>query len=162
GMAIAGFATGATKGYVYSRSEYPHANATFAEAIRIAMASGHLTGFELELRVGGGAYVCGEETALLESLEGRRGQVRAKPPLPAHVGLFGRPTLINNVLTLASVPWILEHGAAAYAALGYGRSRGTQPVQLAGNVRRPGLYEVPFGMTLGYLVNEIGGGTASG
>jgi formate dehydrogenase iron-sulfur subunit len=119
-------------------------------------------GFDIELRIGAGAYVCGEETALLESLEGRRGQVRAKPPLPAHRGLFGRPTVVNNVISLATAPWILTHGADAYAALGVGRSRGTMPIQLAGNVARPGLYETPFGLTLGEIVNEIGGGTASG
>src|SRR5581483_1213464 len=118
--------------------------------------------FDMEVRVGAGAYVCGEETALLESLEGRRGMVRAKPPLPAHHGLFGQPTVVNNVLTLAAAPWILAHGAAAYAALGIGRSRGTAPIQLAGNVRRPGLYEAPFGLTLGEIVEKIGGGTASG
>ncbi|HWA62878.1 MAG TPA: NADH-ubiquinone oxidoreductase-F iron-sulfur binding region domain-containing protein [Caulobacteraceae bacterium] len=162
GMAIAAFAVGARKGFVYSRSEYPHANRAFAEAIRIAERSGQLGDFAVELRVGAGSYVCGEETALLESLEGRRGQVRAKPPLPAHAGLFGQPTVVNNVLTLATAPWVLVHGAEAYAAMGHGRSRGTQPVQLAGNVKRPGLYEVPFGVTLGHLVNEVGGGAASG
>ena len=162
GMAIAGLAVGAAKGFVYSRSEYPHANAAFAAAIEAARADGFLGDFDLELRVGAGAYVCGEETALLESLEGRRGQVRAKPPLPAHRGLFGRPTVVNNVLTLATAPWILANGGEAYAALGVGRSRGTQPIQLAGNVKRPGLYEAPFGLTLGQIVDDIGGGTASG
>ncbi|MBA3810396.1 MAG: SLBB domain-containing protein [Caulobacteraceae bacterium] len=161
GMAIAGLAVGAAKGFVYSRSEYPHANRAFTVAIEAARADGLLGAFELELRVGAGAYVCGEETALLESLEGRRGQVRAKPPLPAHKGLFGRPTVVNNVLTVATAPWILANGAEAYAALGVGRSRGTQPIQLAGNVKHPGLYEAPFGLTLGQLVMEIGGGTAS-
>ena len=163
GMAIAGFAVGASKGYVYSRSEYPHANVTFGKALEVARA-GHLIGgdFDIELRIGAGAYVCGEETALLESLEGRRGQVRAKPPLPAHEGLFGKPTIINNVLSLATVPWILAHGAEAYAAIGFGKSRGTMPVQLAGNVKYAGLFEAPFGMTLGELVDDIGGGTASG
>jgi formate dehydrogenase iron-sulfur subunit len=162
GMAIAALAVGADKGFIYSRSEYPHANRTMAAAIEIAHQSGLLGDFRVELRIGAGAYVCGEETALLESLEGRRGQVRAKPPLPAHAGLFGRPTVINNVLTLATAPWILREGAEAYAAPGYGRSRGTQPVQLSGNVMRPGLYEVPFGVTLGFLVETVGGGTASG
>ncbi len=163
GMAIAGLAVGAEKGFVYSRSEYPHANVTFAKALDVARAA-HLIGgeFDIELRIGAGAYVCGEETALLESLEGRRGQVRAKPPLPAHEGLFGKPTIINNVLSLATVPWILAHGAEAYAAIGFGRSRGTMPVQLAGNVKYAGLFEAPFGMTLGELVDDIGGGTASG
>ena len=162
GMAIAGFAVGAAKGFIYSRSEYPNANATMAAALEIARRDGLLGSFDIELRVGAGAYVCGEETALLESLEGKRGQVRAKPPLPAHRGLFGRPTVINNVLSLATAPWILRNGAEAYAALGTGRSRGTQPIQLAGNVARPGLYEAPFGLTLRQIVEEIGGGTASG
>ena len=170
GMVIAGLAVGATQGYVYSRSEYPHANATFAAAIEAARAGGLLgddvlgskTAFDLHLRVGAGAYVCGEETALLESLEGRRGMVRAKPPLPAHKGLFGRPTVVNNVLSLATTPWILANGAEAYAALGFGRSRGTMPIQLAGNVRHGGLFEAAFGLTLGEIVEDIGGGTASG
>ncbi|WP_413788633.1 NADH-ubiquinone oxidoreductase-F iron-sulfur binding region domain-containing protein [Rhodopila sp.] len=163
GMAIAAFAVGAAKGYVYTRSEYPHAIATFDAALAIARREGLLgAGFDIEQRVGGGAYVCGEETALLESLEGKRGQVRAKPPLPAHQGLFSRPTVINNVVTLASVPAILRDGAKAYHALGFGRSRGTMPIQLAGNVRNGGLFEVGFGVTLGELVNDIGGGTRSG
>jgi formate dehydrogenase iron-sulfur subunit len=156
GMAIAGFASGATKGYVYIRSEYPHAIAAMRRAAAV------FPDFEIEIRVGAGSYVCGEETALLESLEGRRGQVRAKPPLPVHQGLFGRPTIINNVLTFASVPAILEKGAAFYANLGMGRSRGTMPVQLAGDVKHGGLFETPFGLTLGELVNDIGGGTRSG
>ncbi len=128
----------------------------------IEISAAHVTPFALEVRVGAGAYVCGEETALLDSIEGKRGQVRAKPPLPAHVGLFGAPTVINNVLTLAAAPFILAEGPEAYAALGYGRSRGTMPVQLAGNVRNGGLYEAPFGLTLGELVNDIGGGAQSG
>ncbi len=162
GMAIAAHAVGAAKAFVYSRSEYPLANATFARAIEVARGSSLLDGLDIELRVGGGAYVCGEETSLLESLEGKRGQVRAKPPLPAHKGLFAAPTVVNNVLSLAATPWILANGAQAYAALGIGRSRGTQPIQLAGNVKRPGLYEAPFGLTLGEIVHTIGGGTASG
>ena len=162
GMAIAGLAVGATKGFVYSRSEYPHANRAFARALATTRDDGVLAGFDIELRIGAGAYVCGEETALLESLEGRRGQVRAKPPLPAHHGLFGQPTAVNNVLTLATAPWVLAHGGEAHAAHGAGRSRGTQPIQLSGNVRRPGLYEAPFGLTLGQIVEEIGGGAASG
>lgn len=163
GMAIAGFAVGATKGFVYARSEYPHANAIFAQALEVARDGGLIGGaFDIELRVGAGSYVCGEETALLESLEGKRGQVRAKPPLPVHEGLFGKPTVINNVLSLATAPWILSHGADAYAAVGFGRSRGTMPVQLAGNVKHAGLFETPFGMTLGELVDDVGGGTASG
>ena len=163
GMAIAGFCVGATKGYVYTRSEYPHAIATFDAALAIARRAGVLgNGFDIEQRVGAGAYVCGEETALLESLEGKRGQVRAKPPLPAHKGLFGCPTVVNNVITLATVPAILTGGAEAYQALGIGRSRGTMPVQLAGNVKYGGLFEAGFGVSLGELVNDIGGGTLSG
>lgn len=163
GMIIAGRAVGASYGYVYLRSEYPQAIATFSAALETARAEGLLgDGFDVELRIGAGAYVCGEETALLESIEGKRGVVRAKPPLPAHVGLFGCPTVVNNVLTLAAVPHILSKGAASYAALGTGRSRGTMPIQLAGNLKHTGLYEVPFGLTLGQLIDEIGGGSASG
>ncbi|WP_029073758.1 formate dehydrogenase beta subunit [Kaistia adipata] len=170
GMAIAGIAVGATRGYLYIRSEYPHAVAMMEEAIRTARLRGYLGeaiagsgyGFDLEVRVGAGAYVCGEETALLESLEGRRGIVRAKPPLPAHKGLFGKPTVVNNAISLATVPWILAEGAAAYRDFGMGRSRGTMPIQIAGNVKHGGLYETAFGITLGELVDDIGGGTASG
>jgi formate dehydrogenase iron-sulfur subunit len=169
GMAIAGLSVGATKGYVYTRSEYPHAIATFDAALAVARKAGLLgpdvlgsgRAFDIEQRVGAGAYVCGEETSLLESLEGRRGQVRAKPPLPAHKGLFGRPTVVNNVITLASVPAILRDGAEAYQALGFGRSRGTMPIQLAGNIRFGGLFEAGFGLTLGEIVHDIGGGTRS-
>jgi formate dehydrogenase iron-sulfur subunit len=163
GMAIAGFAVGAGKGYVYTRSEYPHAIATFDAALAIARREGLLdAAFDIEQRVGAGAYVCGEETSLLESLEGKRGQVRAKPPLPAHQGLFGVPTAINNVISLASVPAILVDGAEQYKALGFGRSRGTMPIQLAGNIKYAGLFEAGFGLTLGEIVNDIGGGTYSG
>ncbi|MBM3648628.1 MAG: NADH-quinone oxidoreductase subunit NuoF [Alphaproteobacteria bacterium] len=165
GMAIAGFAVGATKGYVYIRSEYPDAIRIMERAVTIAEAQdllGQKAGFEIEIRVGAGAYVCGEETSLLESLEGRRGQVRAKPPLPAHKGLFGRPTVINNVISLVSVPAILAEGAKNYADLGVGRSRGTMPIQLAGNVKYGGLFEAAFGLSLGEIVDDIGGGTASG
>jgi formate dehydrogenase iron-sulfur subunit len=170
GMAIAGLATGATKGFVYIRSEYPHAFRAMQRAIDAARAGGWLgvdvagsgRAFDMEARLGAGAYVCGEETSLLESLEGRRGQVRAKPPLPAVQGLFGKPTVINNVLSLASVPWILAHGAKAYANFGMGRSRGTQPFQIAGNVKRGGLVELAFGVTIRELVEDFGGGTASG
>ncbi len=156
GMAIAGFATGATKGYIYIRSEYPHAIAAMQKA------AAQFDALDIEIRVGAGSYVCGEETALLESLEGKRGQVRAKPPLPVHQGLFGAPTVINNVLTFASVPAILEHGAAFYANFGMGRSRGTMPIQLAGDVKHGGLFETAFGLSLGEIVNDIGGGTWSG
>ncbi len=170
GMLIAGYASGANAGMVYIRSEYPRAILVMREAIELAQAAGWLGtniqasgwSFALEVRVGAGSYVCGEETAMLESIEGRRGVVRAKPPLPALEGLFGKPTVINNVLTLASVPRILALGAAAYTAQGYGRSTGTQPFQLAGNVKRGGLVEVPFGISLRRLLIEFGGGTASG
>ena len=161
GMAIAAHAVGAAQGYIYVRSEYPHAIAKLKAAI--VLAASRLAPFRIEVRVGAGAYVCGEETALLNSLEGRRGEVRAKPPLPAIHGLFGCPTVVNNVLTLAAVPHILsEGGASLYDSLGIDRSRGTMPVQLAGNVRYGGLFETAFGITLGELVNDIGGGTASG
>lgn len=170
GMTIAAYATGATEGYVYLRSEYPDAVATLRQAIEIAHAHGWLgesvlgfgLSFDLFIRVGAGAYICGEETSMLESLEGKRGMVRAKPPIPAITGLFGKPTVVNNVLTLASVPAILADGAEAYAALGMDRSRGTQVFQLAGNIARGGVFETAFGMTLGELVNAYGGGTLSG
>jgi len=170
GMTIAGLATGATQGYVYVRSEYPHAIAALRQAIRVAEAAGRLgddvlgsgRAFSLEVRKAAGSYVCGEETALLESLEGRRGVVRAKPPLPAIAGLFGCPTVINNVITLAAVPLILARGAAFYRDYGVGRSRGTLPVQLAGNIRHGGLVEKAFGVTLRELMFDFGGGSASG
>ncbi|MCO5161695.1 MAG: NADH-quinone oxidoreductase subunit NuoF [Mesorhizobium sp.] len=170
GMAIAGIATGATKGFVYIRSEYPHAVAAMQAAIDIARKAnvlgtailGSPNAFDIEVRVGAGAYVCGEETSLLNSLEGKRGIVRAKPPLPAIQGLFGKPTVINNVISLASVPVILDKGAEHYKDFGMGRSRGTIPIQIAGNVKHGGLFEAAFGMTLGEIVNEIGGGTATG
>lgn len=162
GMAIAALVTGARKGYIYLRSEYPLACEILGEALDVAREEKLLGEFDIELRIGAGSYVCGEETAMLESIEGKRGEVRSKPPLPAHAGLFGQPTLINNVITLASVPWILEHGGDTYAALGTGRSRGTLPVQLGGNVKRGGLVEVPFGITLRELVYDYGGGTISG
>jgi formate dehydrogenase iron-sulfur subunit len=170
GMTIAGIAVGATYGYVYIRSEYPHAVEAMEIAIKRAREGGmhgaNVAGskyaFDMEVRVGAGAYVCGEETSLLESLEGKRGEVRAKPPLPAHVGLFGKPTVINNVLSLASVPIIMSDGAACYRDFGMGRSRGTMPIQLAGNIKHGGLFETAFGVTLGELVDDIGGGTRSG
>lgn len=161
GMAICAHAVGAAQGYIYVRSEYPRAIAALNAAI--ALAAPIIAPFRVEVRVGAGAYVCGEETALLNSLEGKRGEVRAKPPLPALSGLFGCPTVVNNVLTLAAAAHILrEDGAALYASLGSGRSRGTMPIQLAGNLRHTGLYEAPFGLTLDDLVNRIGGGTATG
>ncbi|QRY67402.1 NADH-quinone oxidoreductase subunit NuoF [Ensifer sp. PDNC004] len=170
GMAIAGIATGATKGFIYTRSEYPHAIAAMAAAIEIARKAGVLgpsvlgsgRAFDMEVREGAGAYVCGEETALLNSLEGKRGIVRAKPPLPAHKGLFDCPTVINNVISLASVPVIMDKGAAYYRDFGMGRSRGTIPIQIAGNVKHAGLYETAFGLALGEIIDHIGGGTASG
>jgi formate dehydrogenase iron-sulfur subunit len=163
GMAIAGLACGAAKGYVYIRSEYPVAIRVMEAAVALAREAGVLGAeFDIEIRVGAGAYVCGEETSLLNSLEGKRGVVRAKPPLPALQGFMGRPTVVNNVISLASVPVILARGAAFYKEFGLGRSRGTIPLQIAGNVRFGGLYECAFGLTLGQIVNEIGGGTASG
>ena len=170
GMTIAGLATGATRGYVYCRSEYPHAITAMNEAIAAAEAGGFLgenilgsgKTFHLEVRKGAGSYVCGEETALLESIEGKRGIVRAKPPLPAIEGLFGKPTVINNVITFASVPIILARGAAFYKDFGVGRSRGTLPMQLAGNIKHGGLVEKAFGVTLRQLMFDYGGGTASG
>jgi len=170
GMAIAAVAVGATYGVIYIRSEYPQAEAALREAIARATAAGHIgaalrgkgPAFKLEVRRGAGSYVCGEETALLESIEGRRGIVRAKPPLPALQGLFGWPTVINNVITFASVPRILAGGAAAYHAFGAGRSRGTLPFQLAGNLKQGGLVELPFGVTLRELLFEFGGGSRSG
>lgn len=170
GMTIAAVATGATQGYIYLRSEYPKALAVLNLAIATAYREGYLGAnilasakhFDLEVRLGAGAYICGEETSLLDSLEGKRGMVRAKPPLPAVKGLFGKPTVINNVLTLATVAVILEKGAAFYQDLGCGRSRGTLPMQLAGNVKRGGLIELAFGTTLRQLVEDYGGGSASG
>ncbi len=170
GMVIAGIATRATRGYVYLRSEYPHAIRVMNRAVEIAREAGILGtsvlgsdhAFDMEIRVGAGAYVCGEETALLESLEGRRGVVRAKPPLPAHKGFLGRPTVVNNVISLASVPIIMDKGADFYRDFGMGRSRGTIPIQIAGNVKHGGLFEAAFGMTLGELIDDIAGGTATG
>ena len=170
GMAIAALGVGATKGYVYIRSEYPDAIRVMEVAVTIARDAGVLgsdvlgagRAFDIEVRVGAGAYVCGEETSLLNSLEGKRGIVRAKPPLPALEGLFGRPTVVNNVLSLCTVPVIFEKGAAHYAAFGLGRSRGTIPLQIAGHVKFGGLFETAFGLTLAEIVQGIGGGTASG
>ena len=170
GMAIAGIATGATRGYLYTRSEYPDAIRIMEEAVKVARAGGILGknilgsdyDFDMEVRTGAGAYVCGEETSLLNSLEGKRGIVRAKPPLPALEGFLGRPTVVNNVLSLASVPIIMDKGAEFYRDFGMGRSRGTIPIQLAGNIKFGGLFETAFGLTLGELVDDIGGGTATG
>jgi len=170
GMTIAGVAVGATQGYIYLRAEYPHALHTLNEAIAAAYAAGYLgrnvlgsdKQFELEVRLGAGAYICGEETSMLESLEGRRGEVRVRPPLPAIKGLFGQPTVVNNVISLASVPVILQQGAQFYKDFGTGKSRGTIPLQLAGNVKRGGLYERAFGLTLRELIYGYGGGSASG
>jgi formate dehydrogenase iron-sulfur subunit len=170
GMTIAGLAVGATQGYIYVRSEYPHAIAALNVAIATANQHGYLgnnilasgKAFQLQVRKGAGSYVCGEETALLESLEGKRGIVRAKPPLPAIHGLFGQPTVINNVISLATVPIILARGAAYYKNFGVGRSQGTLPFQLAGNLKRGGLVEKAFGITLRELLQDFGGGSLSG
>ena len=170
GMTIAGLAVGAEEGFIYLRSEYPHCKAVLEEAITRAGAEGLLGDdiagsgrrFVLELRIGAGAYICGEETSLLDSLEGKRGLVRFKPPLPAIEGLLGRPTVVNNVLSLGAVSTILAEGATHYRDFGIGRSRGTLTAQLAGNIRRGGLVEVPFGATLREMVEDYGGGTASG
>ncbi len=170
GMTIAGLAAGATRGYIYLRSEYPHALRALDQAIAAAYAHGFLgpsvagsgRAFDLEVRVGAGAYICGEETAMLESLEGKRGMVRFKPPLPAIAGLFGKPTIINNVISFASVPIILDRGAEFYRDYGMGRSRGTLPIQLAGNIKHGGLVEKAFGVTLRELLYDYGGGSRSG
>ncbi|QFY43346.1 formate dehydrogenase [Candidatus Methylospira mobilis] len=170
GMTIAGLAVGATQGYIYLRVEYPHAAKNLNAAIAAAYAAGYLgkdicgsgKSFGLEVRIGAGAYVCGEETALMESIEGKRGLVRFKPPLPAIQGLFGKPTVINNVISLASVPIILDKGGDYYRDFGMGRSRGTLPIQLAGNIKRAGLIEKAFGITLRELLYDYGGGSASG
>ncbi len=170
GMTIAGLAVGATEGFIYLRCEYPDAEVALNAAIDSATAQGYLGGdilgsgkaFRLEVRLGAGAYVCGEETSLLESLEGKRGLVRFKPPLPAIEGLFGQPTVINNVISLASVPIILDKGAAFYKDYGMGRSRGTLPIQLAGNLKQPGLVERAFGVTLREILYDYGGGSKSG
>ena len=170
GMTIAGLAVGATQGYIYLRVEYPHAKVALNQAIEAAYKNGYLgediqgsgKTFHLEVRSGAGAYICGEETSLLESLEGKRGLVRFKPPLPAIVGLFGKPTIVNNVISLASIPVILDKGGECYKNYGMGRSRGTLPLQLAGNIKHPGLFEAAFGMTLRELLYDYGGGTASG
>jgi formate dehydrogenase iron-sulfur subunit len=170
GMTIAGIATAATQGYIYLRWEYPDAHAALEAAIAAAYARGFLgenilgssKRFDLEVRLGGGAYICGEETSLLESLEGKRGQVRFKPPLPALQGLFGQPTVINNVITLSSVPIILDRGAAFYQHFGMGRSRGTLPIQLTGNIKHGGLVEKAFGISLRELLYDYGGGSMSG
>jgi formate dehydrogenase iron-sulfur subunit len=170
GMAIAALAVGATLGLIYVRSEYPDAERTLRAAIAAAREAGFLgpsvlgsgKRFELDVRRGAGAYICGEETAMLDSLEGKRGMVRPKPPLPAIAGLFGKPTVINNVITLASVPIILDRGARFYADYGMGRSRGTLPFQLAGNIARGGLVEKAFGITLRELIYDFGGGSATG
>jgi len=170
GMTIAGTAVGATQGYIYLRAEYPHAHRALKTAIAAAYQARYLGAdvagsgrrFDLEVRLGAGAYICGEETSMLESLEGKRGEVRVRPPLPAIKGLFGQPTIVNNVVTLATVPWVLAHGAEAYANFGVGKSRGTMPIQLGGNVRRGGLVERAFGLTLRELLYDYGGGSASG
>ena len=169
GMVIGALGIGADTGYIYIRSEYPHAIKTMRKAIELWENKG-LSGrnddgtprFKLHVRVGAGAYICGEESSMLESLEGKRGQVKVKPPIPAISGMFGKPTIVNNVLTLGSVPFILANGAKAYADFGQGRSKGTQPFQLAGDIKQGGLVEKAFGVTMNELVNEFGGGTHTG
>ena len=169
GMTIAGLAVGATEGFIYLRIEYPHAHAALTQAIALAKARGYLgpdvqgsgKAFELHIRLGAGAYICGEETSMLESLEGKRGEIRPRPPLPAIKGLFGQPTIVNNVVSFASVPIILARGAAFYRDFGVGRSRGTLPIQLAGNVKHGGLIEKAFGLTLRELLYDYGGGSYS-
>ena len=170
GMTISGLAVGATMGYIYIRSEYPHAFRTMQRAVEIARAQGYLGGnvaesgksFDLDVRLGAGAYICGEETSLLESLEGKRGQIRPKPPLPAIQGLFGKPTVVNNVISLATVPIVLNEGAEHYRDFGMGKSRGTLTIQLAGNIKYGGLVEKAFGLTLRQAIYDFGGGTATG
>ena len=170
GMILAGYAVGAAKGYIYVRAEYPLADIVLRAAILDARAAGLLGArvggtdfaFELEVYTGHGSYVCGEETSLLRSIEGKRPEVTARPPYPTERGLFDRPTLINNVETLVSVPWIVAHGGAAYAALGFSKSRGTKALSLNSLFNRPGLYEVEFGVTVRQIVEEIGGGLRSG
>jgi formate dehydrogenase iron-sulfur subunit len=170
GMTIAGIAVGATQGYIYLRVEYPHAARALLRALKVARERGHLGAnlrgsgkdFDIAIRLGAGAYICGEETSMLESLEGRRGEVRVRPPLPAIKGLFGQPTVVNNVVTLATVPVVLARGAQYYQEFGMGRSRGTIPLQLAGNVRHGGLVERAFGLTVKELVYDYGGGSATG
>jgi len=170
GMTIAGIAVGANQGYIYLRVEYPHAHIALNTAIEKAYQAGYLgdniqgsgKAFNLEVRLGAGAYICGEETSLMESLEGKRGLVRFKPPLPAISGLFGKPTVVNNVISLASVPIILDKGGNFYRDFGMGRSRGTLPLQLAGNIKHAGLVELAFGMTLRELLYDFGGGSATG
>ena len=170
GMTIAAIATGATSGLIYLRSEYPYAYCSLQRALEEARIGGMLGAsvlgteysFDIEVRLGAGSYICGEETAMLESLEGKRGMVRYKPPLPAIKGFQGRPTVVNNVVTLATIPAILAHGPERHYALGVNKSRGTLTAQLCGNVARPGLFEVPFGTPLSHLIYELGGGCASG
>jgi formate dehydrogenase iron-sulfur subunit len=170
GMIIAGLAVGADQGYIYLRSEYPHALKILNEAIGIALEKNYLGknilgsdfSFSLEVTRAAGAYICGEETSLLESLEGKRGMVRYKPPLPAIEGLYGKPTVVNNVISLATVPIIMDKGASFYANYGMGRSKGTLPIQLAGNLKHTGLIEKAFGISLRELLYDFGGGSATG
>ena len=170
GMTIAGLAVGASVGYIYLREEYRLSEEVLNKSIELANENNYLGenilgsgySFSLEVRLGAGAYICGEETALLESLEGKRGMVRAKPPLPAIEGLWEQPTVINNVISLATVPIILARGSDFYRDYGTGKSHGTMPFQLSGNIKRAGLVELAFGPTLSVLLNEYGGGTRSG
>jgi formate dehydrogenase iron-sulfur subunit len=166
GMLICARAIGAEHGYIYCRHEYPAAARTIRRAIEAAEAAGLLQvdarPFQIEVVLGAGSYVCGEETALLESLEGRRGVVRAKPPYPAVAGLYQRPTIVSNVLTFATVPSILAHGGSWFASMGTDRSKGTIALQLGGRVKQPGLVEIPFGATLREVLDQFGGGMPVG
>jgi formate dehydrogenase iron-sulfur subunit len=169
-MAIAAYAVGAAKGWIYLRCEYPRARAILKVAIEEARSAGLLGprvlgrdfSFDIELRIGRGSYICGEETALLLSLEGRRPMATARPPYATERGLFGQPTVINNVETLANIPWIVRHGADAYRELGFSLSHGTTVVSLNSLFKRPGLYEVEFGVTVRHIVEDLGGGLKSG
>ena len=169
GMIISGYATGATQGFIYLRSEYPVAKEYLDQAIDAAYAEGLLGksvlnsefSFDIDMLIGAGAYICGEETSLLESLEGKRGQIKVKPPVPAIAGLFEKPTLVHNVISLASVPGIFEISPEEYAQLGVGKSTGTMPFQLSGNIKQGGLIELPFGPTVNELIYNYGNGTLS-
>jgi NADH-quinone oxidoreductase subunit F len=170
GMIIAAYAVGASQGYIYVRGEYPYALKIMSEAVAAARQAGAIgqnifgagLDFDIEMRLGAGAYICGEETALLESIEGKRGLPRIKPPFPTTHGLFGKPTVINNVETFCNVPLIVERGAAEFRKLGTERSPGSKLFCVSGQVQRPGLYEVPFGITLRHLLFDLAGGLKPG
>ncbi len=170
GLIIAGWAIGAPIGYIYVRGEYQNALSSLQNAVQEAREGGYLGNdilgsgfnFEIQLRLGAGAYICGEETALFESIEGKRGFPRLKPPFPTTHGLFGQPTVINNVETLCNIPFILAHGVAKYRRLGTEKSPGTKLFCLSGDIARPGLYEAPFGISLRQLLMVLGGGVSGG